>query len=326
MDRNSVDWRGYIPALTTPFHRDGRLDRAGWVELVGWAVGQGMHGIVVAGSSGEWFSLDDRERVDLFELALRTIEGRIPVIGCCNSLKPRDSLSLARAAEELGLDGIILAPPPYAVPNPREIVAFYETVVSEVSLPLCLYNWPRGTNVDMDRELIEQLAGLDTVVAIKNSTGSFAGFVETFFAVKDRIRYFGFGADELSISLIDQHGGDGTIGGGAVLGSTHPGFFEAVWAGELVRARALGARDKAFFDFSMRADFAPRFASAQGIMKTALNLQGLPGGYPRPPFLPLTDVETELVRAHLDEQGLLNGTDRQLDRTHDRGELVEQQS
>ena len=50
MDRDSVQWRGYIPALTTPFHPDGELDRSGWVELVQWAVQQGVHGIVVAGS------------------------------------------------------------------------------------------------------------------------------------------------------------------------------------------------------------------------------------------------------------------------------------
>jgi 4-hydroxy-tetrahydrodipicolinate synthase len=156
----------------------------------------------------------------------------------------------------------------------------------------------------MDRRLIEWLAELETVVAIKNSTGSFTGFLETFFALKDRIRIFGFGSDELSITLISHHGGDGTIGGGAVLGRVHPGFYEAVWDGDLTRARELGALDKAFFDFSMRPDFAPRFASAHAIMKTALNLQGLPGGYPRPPYLPLTAEETEMVRAHLDELGV----------------------
>lgn len=304
MDRDSVQWRGYIPALTTPFHADGELDRDGWVELVQWAVAEGVHGIVVAGSSGEWFALDDDERIALFELARDAVDGRIPVIGCCNSLKPRDSLKLAQAAERLSLDGIILAPPPYAVPSEREIVAFYERVASEVGLPLCLYNWPRGTNIDMDRRLIEWLAELETVVAIKNSTGSFAGFLDTFFAVKDRIRIFGFGSDELSITLISHHGGDGTIGGGAVLGRVHAGFYEAVWDGDLTRARELGALDKAFFDFSMGPDFAPRFASAQAIMKTALNLQGLPGGYPRLPYLPLTEAETERVRAHLEELGI----------------------
>ena len=226
------------------------------------------------------------------------------MIGCCNALKPHESLAVARAAKELELDGIILAPPPYAVPNAREVVAFYERIASEVRLPLSLYNWPRGTNVDMDGELIERLSEIDTVVAIKNSTGSFPGFLKTFFATKDRIRHFGFGSDELAITLIGHHGGDGTIGGGAVLGRVHPGFYEAVWAGDVARARMLGAKDKAFFDFSMAPDFTPRFASAHGIMKTALNLRGLPGGYPRPPYLPLTDDETELVRLHLVEQDL----------------------
>jgi 4-hydroxy-tetrahydrodipicolinate synthase len=180
-------------------------------------------------------------------------------------------------------------------------------VVSEVGLPLCLYNWPRGTGIDMDRPLIERLAELDTVVAIKNSTGSLAGFVDTFFALKERIRVFGFGSDELSITLISHHGGDGTIGGGAVLGRVHPGFYEAIWAGDLARARELGALDKAFFDFSMGPGFAPRFASVQAVMKAALNLQGLPGGYPRPPYLPLTEDETEQVRAHLEQvHGLID--------------------
>jgi 4-hydroxy-tetrahydrodipicolinate synthase len=253
------------------------------------------------------------------------VDGRIPVIGCCNALKPRESLALAQAAERLSLDGVILAPPPYAVPNQDEVVAFYERVVSEVSLPLCLYNWPRGTNIDMDRRLIERLSELDTVVAIKNSTGSFAGFLDTFFAVKDRIRYFGFGSDELSITLISVHGGDGTIGGGAVLGRTHPGFYEAIWDGDLDRARELGARDKAFFDFSMGPGFAPRFASAQAIMKTALNLQGLPGGYPRPPYLPLSEAETERVREHLQALGVLDARDG-AGTTNAQGAVIEHQS
>jgi 4-hydroxy-tetrahydrodipicolinate synthase len=321
-----VAWRGYIPALTTPFDRDGELDRDGWVKLVHWANDEGMHAIVVAGSSGEWFTLEHEERVTLFELANRTTGGRIPVIGCCNALKPRESLALARAAQELNLDGIILAPPPYAVPNDREIVAFYEQVAREVGLPLCLYNWPRGTNVDMNRKLIERLAEVDTVVAIKNSTGSFTGFLDTFFALKDRIRIFGFGTDELSITLIDRHGGDGTIGGGAVLGRVHPHFFQAIWDGDLARARSLGAIDKAFFDFSMRPDFSPQFGSAQAIMKTALNLRGLPGGYPRPPYLPLTDEETERVRLHLEELGILHSATNDDDLIANRGAPVEQQS
>jgi 4-hydroxy-tetrahydrodipicolinate synthase len=304
MDRHSVDWRGYIPALTTPFGADGALDRAGWVELVEWAVSEGVHGIVVAGSSGEWFALEPQERLDLFELARRQVNGRVPVIGCCNALRPAESLRYALAASQTGLDGIILAPPPYAVPNDEEVIEFYRRLLDQVPLPACLYNWPRGTNVDLSPKLIGRLADIETVVAVKNSTSSPAAFVEAFFALKEQIRIFGFGGDDLSITLITGHGGDGTIGAGAVLGREHPAFWEALWRGELEEARHWGARDKAFFDFSMNPDFSPAFASVPAILKAALNLRGLPGGYPRPPYLPLTAEQVERVHGFLQTLGL----------------------
>lgn len=305
MDRESVDWKGYTPAATTPFTADGDLDRGGWQELVEWLVSEGMHGIVVAASSGEWFSLSGEERIELFRLAVRQVRGRIPVIGCCNAISPRESLAYAVAAQDAGLDGIILAPPPYSRPNEREIVAFYASVCERVTLPLCLYNWPRGTSIDMTSDLIGRLAELENVVAIKNSTPSLASFVETFFALGDRLRIFGFGTDELSMTLLVQHGGDGTIGGGGVLGRDHPDYFNHLWAGNLDAARRCGARDKRFFDFSMNPDFSPKFASAPAVLKAALNLRGLPGGFPRPPYLPLSDEELESVHGVLAELGLL---------------------
>ena len=305
MNRNSVDWRGYIPASVTPFLRNGDLDRSGWQEIVEWLVSERMHGIVVAGSSGEWFSLTADERIDLFRLAKSQVAGRIPLIGCCNAISPRESLAYALAAEEIGLDGIILAPPPYSRPNDGEIVAHYESIAERVSLPLCLYNWPRGTGIDMAPDLIARLAEIDTVVGIKNSTASLASFVRTFFMLGDTLRIFGFGTDELSVSLLLHHGGDGTIGGGGVLGHDHPDFFNHLWAGDLAAAHACGERDRRFLEFSMYPDFAPKFSSAQAVMKAALNARGLPGGYPRPPYLPVNDEEQEMISAFMLELGLL---------------------
>lgn len=305
MNRDSVEWRGYIPASVTPFTRDGELDRAGWQEILEWLVSEGMHGIVVAGSSGEWFSLTADERLDLFRLAVRQVRRRIPVIACCNAISPRESLAYAVAAEEIGFDGIILAPPPYSRPNEREIVAHYESIAERVSLPLCLYNWPRGTGIDMPPDLIARLAEIDRVVGIKNSTAGLSDFIRTFFMLGDRLRIFGFGTDELSMSLLLHHGGDGTIGGGGVLGRDHPDYFNHLWAGDLEAARVCGERDRRFLEFSMYPDFAPKFSSAQAVMKAALNLRGLPGGYPRPPYLPLSEEENAMVSSLMAELGLV---------------------
>ena len=305
MDRHSVDWKGYIPAITTPFTADGALDREGWLELLDWMVAERMHGIVVAGTTGEWFSLSPAERKELFRLAAQRIRGRITVLGGCSAFTPAEAIDYARAAQECGLDGILVTPPPYVVPTDPEVVAFFRAISDAVAMPICVYNWPRGTNVDLGRQVLEQLAEIEHVVAIKNSTGNLAGFLEGFFALKDRVRYFGFPMNELGITLIQHHGGDGTIGAGAVLGRDHPDFFNHVWAGNLEAARRCGARDRLLFEHWINPDYSTRFGSPQALMKTALNLRGLPGGYPRPPLLPLTEAETERVRHTLDVLGLL---------------------
>jgi 4-hydroxy-tetrahydrodipicolinate synthase len=305
MDRDSVDWKGYIPAITTPFTADGELDLHAWGELLDWMLAERMHGIAITGTTGEWFSVTAEERATLFRTAAEQIDGRITVLGGCNAFTPGEVIEHARAAREHGLDGILLTPPPYVVPNADEVVAFYQTVSDGVDIPICVYNWPRGTRVDLGVEVVERLAEVENVVAIKNSTGDVGSFVDVFFAVKDRLRYFGFPANELGITLLRNQGGEGTIGSGAVLGADHADFFNHVWAGDLEAARRCGARDRILFEGFFDRDFAPRFGSAQALMKAALNLRGLPGGHPRPPLLPLTEEQTELVRGTLAQLGLV---------------------
>ncbi len=304
LDRHSVEWRGYIPAVTTPFAADGTLDLEGWRVLLDWMLAEGMHGVAVAGTSGEWFSLSPAERCDLFRVAAERLAGRITVLAGCSSFTPQESIGYARAASEAGCDGILLTAPPYVVPNDREIVAFYRAVSAAVEIPICVYNWPRGTGVDMAPGLLAELAAIENVVAIKNSTGNQGAVLATLFALRDRVRIFGVPANELGAMLVEHAGADGTIGAGAVLGSDHPAFFEHVWAGRRDEALLCGARDRQFFESCWNPDFSPRFGSQFAILKAALDLRGLPGGHVRPPLLPLTDKEHDRVRLVLEGLGI----------------------
>jgi len=305
VDRDSVAWRGYIPAVTTPFGTDLEVDFVGWEELLEWMVAQGMHGIAVAATTGEWFSLAPWERKELFKTAAVQIDGRIPVLAGCNALTPREVIEYATAAETHGLDGILLTPPPYVNLNRQEVIAFYRAVSDAIALPICAYNWPLGTGIDMDVTLVEELAEIDNIVAIKNSTGDFALFIEVFYAVKDELRYFGFPMNEVGITLLRHAGGDGTIGAAGILGSDQPDFFNHVWSGELEAARRCGERDRLIFDHWINPDYSAKFGSAQALMKAALNLQGLPGGSVRPPLAELTNEEIVRVSRTLAELGLV---------------------
>jgi 4-hydroxy-tetrahydrodipicolinate synthase len=290
VDRNSVDWKGYIPAITTPFNRDRELDVRALGTLLEWLGGEGMHGIVVAGTTGEWFSLSMDERRVLFEAVGRQLKGRLTLIGGCNAFTAAQVIANAEIAASSGFDGILVTPPPYTVPSDDEIFEFYRAVSAGVSLPICVYNWPPGTNVDMSCELLERLAALDR-------------FMQSFFALKDRVRIFGFGMDELGATLVRVHGGDGTIGAGAVLGRDHPDFYNHLWRGELTEALRCGERDRKLMRDWFTESLVGRFGSAQAILKEALNARGLPGGYPRPPILELGAPGREQVYQTLNELG-----------------------
>ncbi|MBO3088216.1 dihydrodipicolinate synthase family protein [Cellulomonas dongxiuzhuiae] len=304
MDRHDVDWHGYLPAVTTPFDRDGALDLDALGAQLEWLVGQGMHGVVLAGTTGEWFSMSADERATLFREGARAVDGRITVLGGCNAYTAAESVQHARAAQAAGLDGVLVTPPPYVVPTDREVLAFYGDVAAGSDMPLCVYNWPRGCVVDLGTELLARIAEIDTVVAVKNSTGDAAAFWRGLYALEDRVRYFGVPTSPLGADLAGLGHGDGLMGSGGVLGADHPDFWRAVAAGDCRRAVALGARDRVVMERWFTPDYGARFGSSQAIMKTALRLRGVPAGYVRRPLLELTDDEVAVVAATLHDLGI----------------------
>jgi dihydrodipicolinate synthase/N-acetylneuraminate lyase len=299
MDRHSVQWRGYIPAITTPFTGEGALDFAALERLLQWLLDERMHGIIIGGTQGEWFTISAAERKQLMHTVGRKLSGKLPLIAGCSAYTTAEVAAHARLAAEHGFDGILVTPPPYMVPTDREILAFYREVNAAVSLPICVYNWPPGTNVDMSLDLLRSIAELSHVVAIKNSTADLRHFVDVFFALKDAVRIFGVPMNELGILLVDQHGADGTMGAGAVLGRELPDYFNAIWDKDLPRARLLGERNEVLMRAWFNSDYTGKFGSAQAIFKAALNELGLPGGYPRRPLLPLEQDGVNIVRETL---------------------------
>lgn len=307
MDRNSVDWRGYIPALTTPFTADGDFDTESTRQLHRWVYDNGAHGFIIMGTQGEWFSMSTEEKYALMRLAGEQLSGKLTLIAGCNAYTAGEVLQHIEVARDSGMDGVLLTAPPYIMPTEEEIYHFYREVSDHSTLPICVYNWPPGTHVDLSLPLLSRLADLDKVVAIKNSTPNLRHFMEVFFTLKDKVRIFGIPMNDLGITLAQHHDADGTMGAGAVLGRDQPDFFNAIWGGDIERARELGRRDSTVMRDWFTADLTGRFGSAQAIFKEALNQQGLPGGHPRRPIQPLDESGVARVGATLDKLGLRRG-------------------
>jgi dihydrodipicolinate synthase/N-acetylneuraminate lyase len=303
--RARIQWRGYIPAVTTPFDENRKLDLAGLAGLLEWLQAEGMHGLVIAGTTGEWFSMSGAERHQLFSAAGAQMARRLPLIAGCSAYTPDEVVSHIDHAATCGFEGVLVTPPPYAVPREHDLLAFYTDIARRSRLPICIYNWPPGTNIDMSLELLSRLAELDAVVAIKQSTSDLSRFMNTFFALKDQVRVFGLTMDEVGIALVQTHDADGTMGAGGVLGRHQPGFYDNLWKGDVSAARACGAKDRAL----MREWFTPqlvgKFASGPAILKAALNARGLPGGFVRSPLQDVSPADAEQIAETLRSIGCL---------------------
>ena len=295
MDRDSVGWKGYWIAAPTPFSVTGVLDENALRGVLRVYRDHGVHGVLVNGTTGEWFSQTDAERRRVAEIAVEELAGKIPVVIGCTTFTPSQTIVLGLHARDIGADGILSTPPPYAAPTPREIVAFFTAISDGVDLPIMVYNWARGVAVEITGQVAVELAKIRNVVALKDSTTNRVQALTTLEKVGDRLRVFGGFIDRLGLSVLRGLGAKFAVA-----------FYEAFWRGEFAAAEDAADRYIALMTQLIRPDWSGAFGSPQAQIKACMNMLGQPGGYVRPPLLPIDDSrDLDALRRVLDEAGLL---------------------
>ncbi len=112
----------YVPIIT-PFADDMAIDFDAFGDVIDWQIDSGTHGIIVGGSTGEFFALSQDERVEQFQFAAERIAGRVQLIAGVNDLLPDRCYELTAAAKKAGVDALLVAAPPYSLPSQKELVA-----------------------------------------------------------------------------------------------------------------------------------------------------------------------------------------------------------
>jgi 4-hydroxy-tetrahydrodipicolinate synthase len=160
----------YVPIIT-PFGPNLSIDFDAWGEVIDWQIANGTHGIIVGGSTGEFFSLSREERIAQFEFAKERIAGRVPLIAGVNDLFAEQCYEITAAAKKAGVDALLVAAPPYSLPSQKELLAHILKIDRIADLPIILYNYPGRTGVNMGEEFLERIAQNRNVHAIKESSG-----------------------------------------------------------------------------------------------------------------------------------------------------------
>ncbi|MEX0165263.1 dihydrodipicolinate synthase family protein [Pseudomonas brassicacearum] len=163
----------YTPAVT-PLTSDGSIDKTAFAEVLEYLVDSKVHGIIIGGSTGEYYAHTAQERFDLAAQAKDVLRGRLPLIVGTGAIRTEDSVAYAEAAKAIKADALLVGSPPYALPTQKEIALHVKAVDRAAGLPIMLYNYPGRMGVSMGEEFFDEVRDVKNIVAIKESSGDMA--------------------------------------------------------------------------------------------------------------------------------------------------------
>lgn len=194
----TTGWRGVFPAVTTQFREDMSVDIDATQGVQDALVKDGVNGLIVMGTCGENNSLDPEEKRTILTAAVEVVKGRVPVVTGVSELDTRRAVVYARDAEKIGADGLMVLPAMVYVPKPAELVAHFRAVAEATSLPIMLYNNPPAYRVSIGTDVLEALADVPNIVAVKESAPDPRRFTDLINAFGERFEVFA-GLDDVAL-------------------------------------------------------------------------------------------------------------------------------
>ncbi|WP_395647405.1 4-hydroxy-tetrahydrodipicolinate synthase [Terricaulis sp.] len=289
-------FHGSIPALITPF-RNGTVDEQAFQAFVEWQIGQGSHGLVPCGTTGESVTLSFKEHVRVVELCVEAAAGRAPVIAGAGSNSTAHAIELAQACKTAGADGLLIVAPYYNKPSQDGLFAHYKAISDAVDLPIVAYNVPGRTAVDISVETLGRIAGLANVVGVKDAAGDVGRVARQRLACGgDFIQLSG---DDPNAIGYNAHGGKGCI---SVTANVAPKLCAQMQEATAQNAfeRARGIDDKlAALHKAMFVEPSPAPA------KYAASLLGKCTDEVRLPIVPVSEAAKTQIRAAMTTAGLI---------------------
>jgi 4-hydroxy-tetrahydrodipicolinate synthase len=167
-----MKFEGIYTPVITPYRDDFSIDYDRLAEIVDFLIETGVHGIISAGTTGEYYAQSMQERFELMKFIKRQIKGRTSYIVGTGAIRTEDSLEYARVAVEVGADAILVATPPYAIPTERENALHALAIDRVANLPILLYNFPDRMGAHMGEEYLDRVGRSPNFCAIKESSGS----------------------------------------------------------------------------------------------------------------------------------------------------------
>ncbi|MEL1253559.1 dihydrodipicolinate synthase family protein [Flavobacterium sp. DGU38] len=288
-----IKWEGVMPAVTTKFTDKGQLDLVMFEKNIKAQIDAGVNGIILGGTLGEASTLTKDEKEVLITTTLNLVEGKIPVIVNIAEQSTSEAVTLAKRAQELGVNGLMLLPPMRYKATDYETVVYFKEIAESVSLPIMIYNNPVDYKIEVTLDMFEELLKLDNIEAVKESTRDISNVIRIRNRFGNRLKVL-CGVDTLALESLVT-GADGWVAG---LVAAYPeetvAIYKLVKAGRVEEAVAIYR----WFMPLLELDISPQLVQN---IKLAEVATGLGTENVRAPRLPLQGADRERVLAIIED-------------------------
>ncbi|MDF2488188.1 MAG: dihydrodipicolinate synthetase [Pseudomonas sp.] len=277
----------YTPAIT-PLSADGSIDKAAFAEVLEYLVESGIHGVIIGGSTGEYYAHTAQERLDLAAQAKDVLGGRLPLIVGTGGIRTEDAVAFATHAREIKADALLVGTPPYALPTQQEIAIHVKAVDKAADLPIMLYNYPGRMGVSMGEAFFDAVADVKNIVAIKESSGDMAQLHRL--AIQRPNIALSCGWDDQALEFFAWGAQSWVCAGSNFIPREHVALYEAcVIEKDFAKGRRIMAELMPLMDFLEGGKFVQS-------IKYGSELQGLRTGGVRAPLQGLDNTEKEALK------------------------------
>lgn len=284
-----MKFEGIITPAITPLSADGQIDHKAYAEVLESLIDAGVHNILLAGSTGEYYAHTQQERLDLAVQAKKIIGNRVPLIVGTGSIRTEDSIIYAKHAKEIGADAILITTPPYAMPNEDENAEHALAIDRAAGLPIMLYNYKARMGVEMGERYFSRVSESKNFMSIKESSGSTNNI--HLLALKFPNIALSCGWDDQALEFFAWGARSWVCAASNFLPKEHIALYEAcVLEKDFAKGRAIMGAMMPLMDYLERCG---KFVQS---IKFACETVGLPAGNARLPLKPLTpELKEELT-------------------------------
>jgi 4-hydroxy-tetrahydrodipicolinate synthase len=282
-------FHGSLAALITPMREDGGIDETALENFIEWQIGQGTHGLVPVGTTGESPTLSHNEHRRVVEITVKVAKGRVPVIAGSGSNATAEAIELARHAASVGADGVLVVTPYYNKPTQEGMFLHFSAIADAVEVPLIIYNIPSRSVIDMSVATMARLAKHRNIAGVKDATANLTRPQHTARECGDDFVQLS-GEDHTALAFLAS-GGHGCISVTANIAPRLCAEMQTAWReGDVARAMEIQRRLLPLHD-AMFTETNPAPA------KFAASLLGYGSAHCRLPLAPLSEPARERMVA-----------------------------